>query len=92
MLVSVFSIQLRYSAAVFGFLPVPQANAYEHEGAASQARVDGPITVSVDYTSEVVAGNDRMNPSGLTSTQTTMRGCVPIPIPTIMILRRRARC
>lgn len=71
MLVSVFSIQLRYSAAVFGFLPVPQANAYEHEGAASQARVDGPITVSVDYTSEVVAGNDRMNPSGLTSTQMT---------------------
>lgn len=69
-LVSLFSVQMRYNAALVGFLPVPQANAYEEESA-QQMQAGGRATVLASYCSEVVAANDAQNKSGLTSTALT---------------------
>lgn len=70
-LVSVFTVQMRYNAALVGMLPVPQANAYEQEEFNGQGSVDGRISVLASYCSEVVALHDPKNPSGLTSTALT---------------------
>ncbi|WP_255467279.1 lipase family protein [Raoultibacter phocaeensis] len=70
-LVSFFSVQMRYNAALVGLLPVPQANAYE-PGEGEQRMAPGSrATVLASYCSEVVASSDPQNPSGLTSTALT---------------------
>lgn len=70
-LVSFFSVQMRYNAALVGLLPVPQANAYEPGESEQQMVPGGRATVLASYCSEVVASNDPKNPSGLTSTALT---------------------
>lgn len=67
-LVSVFTVQMRYNAALVGVLPVPQANAYDQGEFEGQRSADGRTVVLAPYCSEVVASNDPQNPSGLTST------------------------
>lgn len=67
-LVSFASIQVRYSAALIGLLPTPQADAYTWSDGATQQRIDSNGTVRAPYCSEVVAASDSTNSAGLTST------------------------
>ena len=65
LLLSLFFVQLRYVGMTAGLLPVQKAEA---SVVARAPHFDGSGTVSVEYCSEVVAGHDADNPSGLTST------------------------
>ncbi len=66
-LLLLFSLQVRYTAAVAGLLPVPQAHTYTWADGAPVA-IGSSGTITVSYCSEVVAFNDPKNPAGLTST------------------------
>lgn len=65
LLLSLFFVQLRYVGMTAGLLPVQKAEA---SVVARAPHFDGSGTVYVEYCSEVVAGHDADNPSGLTST------------------------
>ena len=62
LLLSLFFVQLRYVGMTAGLLPVQKAEA---SVVARAPHFDGSGTVSVEYCSEVVAGHDADNPSGL---------------------------
>ncbi len=68
---SLFSIQVRYAAAVAGLLPTLQADAYSWEGEKPRAVIGSSGTITTHYCSEVVAMNDATNREGLPSTVLT---------------------
>lgn len=68
-LVAFSALQLRYGAAVFGFLTLPQATAYAQSGDLTISQSGEATTVIAEYCSEAVVANDSSNASGKTSTE-----------------------
>lgn len=68
-LLSFSALQIRYGAALLGFLPSPEATAYGNiANPPVSYSENGSISIAAQYCSEVTAASDPANPNGQTST------------------------